>query len=291
MADTVEMQDIRGLDIDKTVKGFALVEYIFKNDCVVTAASGDSIRWYQEDSSDLTATSPTNIEHGSLSTPLTLEVSWTRQTSYVKEYMVEGTISEMDLLSADIDVIARTLLRLTRAVTKKVDADIWNVMTESQSASNIQSFATTSVGGDQWDAASYAGNPIKDALHAKKLLYDYGYDAEGASWYLSPTDYQNVIDWLITGKGSSIPGFSSEKVRSGTVTQILGLNVKVSTNVTADYSAVVVPQKACTWKEHTAITSRIIDNPGLNKKVRVWERGIAILTDPKAVVLITDTQT
>ena len=30
MADTTGMQDIRGLNIDKTVTGFALTEYVFK---------------------------------------------------------------------------------------------------------------------------------------------------------------------------------------------------------------------------------------------------------------------
>jgi hypothetical protein len=37
-----------------------------------------------------------------------------------------------DMKSADIDVVARTLLRLTRAVTKQVDADIWNVNREKE---------------------------------------------------------------------------------------------------------------------------------------------------------------
>lgn len=292
MVDTVEMQDIRGLDIDKAVKGFALIEYIFKNDCTQSSTTADAIRWYQETAADLTATAPSVIANVSpLSIFPTLEVSWTRNVSYPKKYAAEGFISMEDMKSSDIDVVARTLLRLTRAVVKAVDTDIWNVMTESQSPSNIQTFATTAVGGDQWDAASYAGNPIKDIIHAKKLLADQGYNPEGASLYLSTQDYENVMDWLIAGKGSSIPSFSSEKVRSGTVMQILGLNVKVSPNVTTDYAAVVIPQVACTWKSHTDTTSAAIEERGIGTKFRVWEMGIAILTDPKAVVLITDTQT
>lgn len=289
MADSVEMQDIRGLDIDKTVKGFALKEYIFKNDCQKSSTSADHIRWYQETAADLTATAPSQVDNISpLSQFPTLEVTWTRNTSYIKKYAAEGFISMEDMKSADIDVMARTLLRLTRAVVKQVDSDIWDVMTESQTPSNIQTFATTWDGDGQWSETS--GAVVKSLAHAKKLLTDYNYNPEGATLYLSPQDYENVLHWLIDTKGSSIPNFSSDKVTSGTVMQLMGLNIKVSTNVTTDKAAVVIPQRACTWKSFTDTTSAAIEEKGIGTKIRVWELGVAILTDPKAVVFITDTQ-
>lgn len=287
MADSVEMQEIRGLDIDKAVKGFALMEYIFKNDCTVSSTSADSIRWYQETSADLTATSPSAVANVSpLSIFPTLEVTWTRNTSYVKKYAAEGFISMEDMKSADVDVVARTLLRLTRAVVKQVDSDIWDVMTESRSVVNINSVTSTAA----WDAAS-GQDPIEDILEAKQKIWEANYNPEGASLYLSPKDHKSLLTWLISTKGSSVPAFASERVRTGTVMNILGLNVKVSNNVTADYAAVVVPQVACTWKSHTPTTSRAIEEPGIGTKFRVWELGIAILTDPKAVTLISNTAT
>lgn len=292
MPDTVEMQEIRGLDIDKAVKGFSLVEYIFKNDCAVSSMSGDSVRWYQETSADLTATAPSYVANISpLSSFPTLEASWTRNTSYVRKYAAEGFLSMEDMKSADIDVLARTLLRLTRAVVKQVDTRIFNVLTESLSPSNIQTFATTAIGGDQWDAASYAGNPIKDLLHAKKLIADFGYNTDNLVCYLNQADATILMDWLIAGKGSSIPQFASEKVRTGVLMSLLGITIKVSPNVTADNAVVFIPQTSITWKSHTPITSRVIEEAGIGSKVRVWELGEAILTDPKSVVLITDLET
>jgi hypothetical protein len=286
MADTVEKQDIRGLDIDKAVKGFALVEYIFKNDCTVTSTTGDSIRWYQETSTDLTATAPSVVANVSpLSVFPTLSASWTRNTSYIRKYAAEGFISMEDIKSSDIDVLARTLLRLTRAVVKQVDTRIWNIMTEDQTPSEINSVTATAA----WNAGS-GQDPIEDILEAKMDIMTYGYNPEGASLYLSPTDYKSLLTWLISTKGSSIPAFASEKVTTGTVMQILGLNVKVSPNVTADYAAVVVPKVACTWKSHTDTTSRVIEDAGVGSKIRVWELGEAILTDPRAVTLISNTQ-
>lgn len=291
MADTLGQADIRGLDIDKMVKGFALEEFIFKNDCLITSTSADHIRWYQETAADLTATTPSAVSNISPNSVFPfLSPSWTRNTSYIKKYGAECFITMEDMKSSDIDVVARTLLRLTRAVVKQVDSDIWDVMTESQSATNINEVVTTSTGGDQWDAAS-GQDPIKDILTAKQLIWQNNYNPEGATLFLSPKDHTSLVTWLISTKGSSIPQYASEKVRSGTVMSFLGLNVKVSNNVTADYAAVVVPQRACTWKSHTPTTSAMIEDKGIGTKMRVWEEGIAILTDPKAVCLITDTQT
>lgn len=289
MAETVEMQEIRGLDIDKTVKGFALAEYIFKNDCAVSSTSADSVRWYQETAADLTATAPSYVANISpLSGFPTLEVSWTRNTSYIKKFAAEGFISMEDMKSADIDVVARTLLRLTRAVVKQVDVAIWNVITENRTVVNINTVTTNAA----WDTASWTGvDIIEDLMDAKSQITNYNYNPEGASLYLSPKDYKSLVTWLISSKGSSIPNFASDKVSSGTVMQLLGLNIKVSPNVTASYACVVIPQQACTWKSYTDTTSRAIEEPGIGTKFRVWELGIPILTDPKAVCLIVDTQT
>ena len=54
MADTVGMQDIRGLNIDKAVTGFALQEYVFKQLCSVVSTSSWQDRYYSETAADLT---------------------------------------------------------------------------------------------------------------------------------------------------------------------------------------------------------------------------------------------
>lgn len=283
MADTVEMQDIRGMDIDKTVKGFALTEYVFKGVCQVSSTSADHVRWYSETAADLTATAPSKVANISpLSAFPNLEVSWTRSTSYIKKYAAEGFISMEDMKSADIDVMARTLLRLTRAVVKQVDTDIFSVITEALSPVNINHEAVT----HEWDDQTNA-NPITDLMSAKKRIQDNDYDPEGAYLFLNPTSMKDLISWLVY-KGSDIPMFASEKVVSGSVTKLLGLNIKVSNNVTSDYGVIVIPQKACTWKSFQDTTSRAIEEPGIGTKFRVWELGVAILTDPKAVCLLSN---
>ena len=286
MADSVEMQDIRTLDIDKTVKGFALTEYVFKSQlCTQSTTNGDSIRWYQETAADLTATAPSVVANISpLSIFPTLEVTWTRNTSYPKKYAAEGFISIEDIKTTDIDVVARTLLRLTRAVVKQVDTDIWNVLTENQSAVNINAVTSTAA----WNATS-GQDPIEDILEALQGMETNNYDSSQAVIVVSPTDYKSLMTWLISTKGVNFTGFTSNLVQNGQMSGILGHRIIVSNNVTADYAAVIIPG-AATWKSLTDTTSAVIEEKGIGNKYRVWEHGIAILTDPKKVSLISNTQ-
>ncbi len=292
MADSRGMQDIFGLDIDRLAKGFGNQNYNFLQECQTRKMKGDSVRWFQKIAGTLSTTAPSatkNVNPGSR--PTTLEVSWTRNTSYKKKYFVEGFLDEEDISDAEIDTFATTIRDLTEVVVRDRDADIWDIMSESQSPSEIQTFATTAVGGDQWDAAAYAADIVKDLDRAKKLIKDQGYESNGATLLLDTKGYESMVNWLISGKGSSIPAFSSEKIKTGVVLQILNLNVKVSTNVTTDFALVIVPKRAVTYSESQAITANTTADPGIGRNIRVWASGIAYRTDPKAIVLITDINT
>ena len=282
--DSVEQQSIRGLDIDKTVKGFALIDYTFKNECTVSATGVDTIRWYQETSTDLTATAPQQVANISpLSTFPTLEPTWTRQTSYMRKYAAEGFISMEDIKSADIDVVARTLHKLTRAVVKQVDTRIWNVLTQSvERAAGTWTINLTDSAG--WSGATAF---LTDVLNAKKLIEDNNYSTTNARLLISPTNNKDMLMYLISTKGSSIPSYASARIQDGVVMNILGVDVVVSNNVEASGAALVVPQRACTWKNYQDTTSVAIQEPGIGTEFRVWEIGEAYLTDPKAVCFIS----
>jgi hypothetical protein len=288
MADTSGQAEIRGIDIDKLAKGFADEENVFKKVCQVSKTSAREIRWYQKTSGFLAGVTTAGITGDLMDSvaerarPSVVEQSWTRQTSYVKKYFVESPlISEEDIMDSDVDVLATNVRDLVRAVARRVDSRIYSVMSTNVGNSNAATAA--------WDAAS-GQDPIKDLMVAKKDIRVDSYDPEGAMLLLSPLDHESLITWLISTKGSSIPNFSSEKVRSGVVMEILGLNVMVSTNVTADEAMVVVPQRAMSWKSFMPITSVVVNDAGIGRKIRVWEEGEAIMTDTNAAAKITNTQ-
>jgi len=294
MADASGQADIRGINVDKLAKGFADEENVFKKWVVVSKTSAREIRWYKKtsgflDTPDTTGITASRIYNvGERALPYVVEQSWTRTTSYVKKFFVESpTISEEDIKDTDIDILATNVRDLVRAVARQVDSRIYNVITESQSPSDINTAAATGTG---WDDTS-SGNPIIDILTAKRNIRTNGYNPEGGVIAMDSLAHRDLMNYLITVKGSSIPQYSSEKVKTGVVMEILGLNVLVSENVVTDSVAVWVPNRSATWKQFMPLSSVVITDPGIGRKIRVWEEGECLLTDPKSVHLITDTTT
>lgn len=287
MADKVEMQDIRGLKIDKVAKGYAETTYKWKSLVTISSTDADTIRWYQRTAAHLTATAPSYVQNISpLSTFPTLEVSWTRNTSYVKKYGAEGFISMEDIKFADLSVLATTIEQLTYSVIKKVDTDIYTVISDTYGTGSAGVNTVTSNAG--WDAAS-GQDPIEDILDMVLQIETYDYDTSNAVLVLSPTDYKSLMSWLISTKGSNIPAFASDLARNGTLRSILGIRIVLDRNITSDYAVMVIPQRCGTWHSAMPTTARTIEEVGLGTKIRVWEEGIATLTDPRAVCVLSNT--
>jgi hypothetical protein len=225
--------------------------------------------------------------------PVVVEQSWTRNTSYVKKFFVESPlISEEDIKDSDIDVLGTNVRDLVRAVVNQVDIRIYSVLIEAAAATpttpNPTNTLTTAAVQDGWDD-EVTGNPILDIMIGNRKLRAQGLDISNVILYINPIEHQNLLNYLINVKGSSIPNFSSEKVQTGVVMEILGNRVVVSQNATTDNALQFIPDVACTYKSFMPLKSVVIDEPGIGKKIRVWEEGEAILVFPKAVHQITDT--
>lgn len=294
MADKSGQAEIRGIDIDKLAKGFADEELILKKFVTVSPTSARLIRWYQKtpgflDSTDTSAITTSQISNTSmLSLPVVVEQSWTRTHSYVRKYFVESpTLSDEDIRDCDIDILATNVRDLVKAVANQVDTRIFNVISENLTPVNINTTIATQNG---WDDTA-TGDPIKDIMVAKQKIRSYRYNPEGAILYINSIEHRNLLTFLINVKGSSIPNFASQKITTGIVMEILGCRVVVSENAATDYALLFVPQRAATWKTFTPLTSAIIKDPGIGSKIRVWEEGECLLTDPRAVHLTTDTVT
>lgn len=300
MADSSGQADIRGIDIDKLAKGFADEDNVMKKFVTLSKTKAREIRWYQKTSGFLDVPNTSEITLTQIqpmanrARPFVAEQSWTRQTSYVKKFFVESpTISIEDIKDSDIDVLGTNVRDLVRGVARKVDIRMFTVMfncaaatpvTPLTAANTVQTTAST----DGWDQTATA-NPILDILNGKQKIRAYGYNPEGSVLGMNSIEHKFLLSFLINVKGSSIPSFSSEKVKSGVVMEILGCNVVVSEHFTTDWVYQWVPSRSATWKSFMPITSVVIDDAGIGKKIRVWEEGECLLTDPKSVHVISDT--
>ena len=292
MADASAQAEIRGIDIDKLAKGFADEVLILKNHVQVTKTSAREIRWYSKTAGFLTSPDSTGIttegiaNTSSKSLPVVVEQSWTRDSSYVRKYFVESPyLSDEDIKDSDIDILATNVRDLVKAVANQVDIRILEVLGDTLGTGGQANTAAATADG--WDDDA-TGNPIADILHAVEQIRTYRYDTKNLVMYIHPGDHTSLINYLINVKGSSIPNFSSEKVKTGVVMEILGVQVVVSVNASEDTAVLFVPQIACTWKQFTPLTTAVIKDPGIGTKIRVWEEGEAILVNPKAVAVITD---
>jgi len=79
---------------------------------------------------------------------------------------------------------------------------------------------------------------------------------------------------------------ATEKIKSGVVMELLGLKIVVSPNATNDW-VVTFLKSAVTYKTFLPLTSAILTDEGIGKKIRVWEEGEAILTDPLSVHILS----
>jgi hypothetical protein len=288
MADTAGQADIRGIYINKQTLKFADEALIFKKLVSNKKTPSRQIRWYQKTSGYLTATSPAKISPiAEGAKPFVLQSSWTRNTSYVKKYMLDTEVITMeDESDSDVSVFQDNLKDIVEAVSYDLDTDIWNVATEDQSPVNINSVTSTAA----WDASS-GQNPIADIEEAKrKIREETQRPLRNGYLLLSAKGAEALIVWLISDKGASIPNFASEKVQTGILGKLLDLKVVVSENVTADYAAVADLSEAVEYREFKPINTAIIKEEGIGRKVRVWTHGIALLVRPKKVALISNTE-
>jgi len=111
MADTVGQADIRKLDLQKFVTGFADEDIVFKKACRIVKTTAREIRWQQKTSGFANPATTTGITGNLIDNnperarPPVAGPSWTRNTSYIRKYFVESPLlSDEDIKDSDIDL-------------------------------------------------------------------------------------------------------------------------------------------------------------------------------------------
>ncbi len=302
MVDGIGQADIRGIDIDKATRGFADEASVLRKLVMNSKTKAREIRWFQKTAGFLDSTDTTGITLSmiALQTPGALPPvvgqTWTRNTSYVKEFIVESElISDADIKDNDVDVFGTTLRDLIRGVNNQVDIRIYSVLIEAAAATPTtpapSNTLTTAATADGWDDA-VTGDPIRDIMTGNRKLRAQGIIIDTNSkpiLYINPIEHENLVLYIMSVKGSSWPGFSSNLLATGAIMEILSNDVVVSQNATTDNALQFMPGLSCVWKEFTPLQSAIIDEKLVGKKIRVRAEGEALLVFPKSVHQITNT--
>jgi len=298
MVDTAGQADIRGIDIQKLATGFGEVDNIFMKFAKVSKTSAREIRWYQKTSGFLENAATTGITLTQINTaegslPVKVRQSWTRRTSYVRKFFAEtDTMTIEDIKDSDPAVLADNIKDLVRAIERKKDLRFFSVLTEAAEATpttpNPTTTNTAAATADGWDDA-VTGNPIADILTMKQAIYSYGYNPEGAVLAMNSIEHRYLMNFLISVKGSSIPQFASDKIKTGVVMEILGVKVVVSQNWTTDCVGMFIPGVTIAYKSFLPTTTANVVDEGIGIKVRCWAEGEFLLTNPKSAYILTNT--
>lgn len=277
--------NLRASFYEKAIKGFAERAYKFKQAVTISPTSAWKNFFFRESNTPLAGQSGNAIK----GIPRGAEfpqaaVSWERVQATIDKYGVEDNIFWEDIISDEIDVRDRTLIRIAEGVAKAVDDEIFNVLTESRVPTNIQSVAIAA--GYSWDTASAA--IIDDLLQAKQKIAEYNYDVSDLMCFVNPKDYRSIMNYL-AGKGAQFPNIGNNVASNGENGKLCGITLIMSNSCTASYALVVVPKRCGTWKELVPLQTTTKEDPYKSLTIRSVEMGVTQLTDPKAVVLISNT--
>ena len=97
---------------------------------------------------------------------------------------------------------------------------------------------------------------------------------------------EELLVWLVTTKGSSVPNFASEKVGTGTIDKFAGLKVIISENITTDFAMVGDLKQAAEYRTFKPFQTVIITEPLIGRKIRSSTNGTTIVIKPKFITLI-----
>ena len=285
MADSVGMQDIRGENIERAVKGFANKLFKLKQVLLVQNSDKWTETYYQETSTPLTGGTGQAVQEVARGARFPfVNPTWTKIQTLNIKFAAEGIVFLEDKLTDAIDVQARSIFRVAEAIANSIDLYIYTQLTAEGSTSGVVAAA------DTWNSATVANrDPIGDILIGEAAMMANNYDVlQNGFLLLTPKDYGSL---LRNSKVINNPSFkTADVVSNGVVGQIAGLKIIVSNSVTAGECMIVMGQRAATWKSVVPQTSAVIEDKGIKFTIRSWEIGHIQITDAQALYTITGTQ-
>ena len=280
MADSTGMAELRRENFSRTVKSFALQEYKMKQVCMIESSNAWTETYYKEAAADLTGHASGGVEGiPRLGNFPYGEVEWTKTSGRNVKHGMESVLSWEDIRTDNLPMIARTLLRIARAVAKSVDGVIAAAILAE--AGNTQAAAAT------WDNATIADrDPIQDLLNAKSLIAIKNYNPDSNGHLLvHPTDLSHLLGNANVRNAGVF--YSDAVTRNGVVGRIVGLTVISSLSVTEGGSQVIIAKEACTWRSVVGLTVKTIEDAGIKTTIRAYEVGQIQVVEPDAICKIT----
>jgi hypothetical protein len=208
-------------------------------------------------------------------------------TKSPQKYTIESRIAYEDLRIAAMNLPVRTTFRVANWLLRQEDSMIYNTMSQNQTATTINTVATSA----SWDNAQRANRiPHEDVARAVNAIVNSQLQAYMPNaLFVNPFEmaYLRTNDYVMSSWDASSP----ELMSKGAMGQFLGLDVIQHPLVVADSALVAATKQAVTLKDvGGGLNTYVEDRPGRYRVFGGWLYESAALTDPKASCLITNTR-
>ena len=206
-------------------------------------------------------------------------LSWEQVSSRIDKYGLASSIDHEDIISGNIDTRNRTILRIAEGVAKAVDTEIYNVISENLTPSNI---LTGTLQGGYWNQTSAA--IVKDLATMRAQVQAYYDQASEFVVVINPATSPHILHYIYE-KGAQAAQ-SGQSAFNGEIGSPAGVRVITSSIVAASYAIFLVPNTCATWKQLMPLETDTKTDRFKGDTITACEYGVTELHEPKQVVLL-----
>jgi len=284
MADIPGEQDLRAEDIDSVVKNYALEQFTGLQICTVVKTNSETNTYYQEKDSDIVKTITTGITDTSFGQRPEGAVfphvthSWTETNERVKMHGAVHTMSWQVWKLSAIDVKARMLERVARAIALSVDDAIY---TELATTTNTATAVQT------WDNATESlQQPLKDILIARSALKLNNWTTtSNLKMIIHPTNFMELMNNPVIRNAGQF--YTDGVTRNGVVGKIADFTIIESNAMTENQVLFCISQTAMSWYEAQPLKTHVKEEPGETITIKAYQMGVPVLINNNAAYKLT----
>jgi hypothetical protein len=271
---------LRATSYDLAIKQLANYSYKFKQLVSVVSSSSWKNYFFREQTDVLTNQTGNAIKGIPRGADFPNAVlTWEQVSSRIDKYGLSATIDHEDLIAGNIDMRNRTVLRIAEGVTKAVDTEISNVLSENWVASNIQ---TGTLQGGYWNQTSAA--IIKDLAKMKAQVKAYYDNASDFTIVINPNVEPHVLHYIYE-KGNQAQT-AGQAAFNGQIGNPAGVNIITASIVPVSFALFLVPKTCATWKSLMPLQTETKTEAFKGDTITACEYGVTELHEPKQVVLL-----
>jgi len=283
MADIPGEQDLRKEDIDAIVKNYALEMFTGRGLCSIVPTNAEKNTYYQETDSDITQMTVDGITNsGFTNSPGAIfehvNHSWTETAERVKIHGATHTFDWTVWKLSAIDVKARMLERVARAIVLSEDTAIY---TELATTTNTATAVAT------WDNATESlQQPLKDILIARSALKLANWSTTvNLKMIIHPTNFMELLNNPVVRNAGQF--YTDGVTRNGVVGKIADFDIIESNAMTENTILFCIAQTAMSLYEAQGITTKVTEEEGETITIKSFNMNVPVLINNNAAYKLT----